>query len=274
MCSALLRAGGPGHSVAEAKLDVTDELLVAYVDDELDASQREMVGSILAGNPALSRRAEEMRLARDLLNEAYPLRPDADVPPPVEVAANRLAEACAERSAPPQAATLFRRKQTYAIAASLLLCVAVAVTYLARRGAADTADPVTALMRIDPDTPLYRLLESTPSAEVINVSEDDAALRAILTFRAKDGRFCREFEILAGARGTTGVACRDDGKWHSEVLMSAAAAPPSSNYYTPAAESDEPAVSDVVDRLIEGDPLGAEDETRILASGWEASKSP
>jgi hypothetical protein len=135
-------------------------------------------------------------------------------------------------------------------------------------------DPVTALMRIDPDAPLYRLLEITPSAEVINLPEEHAALRAILTFRAKDGRFCREFEILAGSRGSTGVACRDKGKWHAEVLMSAAAAPPSDNYYTPAGDSDEPAVADVVNRLIQGDPLGAQEEARVLASGWEAASIP
>jgi hypothetical protein len=168
-----------------------------------------------------------------------------------------------------------RRRRKYAIAAGVVLCAAGAASYLTWRGGAESAnDPVTALLRIEPDTPLHRVLESTPSAELVNVPADDAALRALLTFRAKDGRFCREFEILAGTRGSTGVACRAQGKWHAEVVMSAAAAPPSDNYYTPAGDSDEPAVSDVVDRLIRGDPLGAQDEARVLASGWEASSGP
>jgi hypothetical protein len=275
MCSAPPWVVAPGPGVAEGKLDVTDELLVAYVDDELDLAQREMVRSVLAGNPALSRRADEMRLARDLLNEAFPLRPDAEVPAPIETAANRLADACAKRPLRRQGTSLFRRWRKYAIAASVLVFAAAASYLVWRSGAEFTGEPVTALMRIDPDTPLYRLLESTPSADVINAAEDNAALRAVFTFRAKDGRFCREFEILAGARGTTGVACREQGKWRAEVLMGAAAAAPSSgNYYTPAGASDEPAVSDVVDRLIQGDPLGAEEETRILASGWEESSSP
>jgi hypothetical protein len=275
MCSALPWVGARGRSVAEAKLDITDELLVAYVDDELDPSQREMVRSVLAGNPALSRRADEMRLARELLNEAFPLRPDADVPAPIDAAANRLADACAQRSSRPKVTSFSRRELRYAaIAASLLLCVAVAATYLVRRDDVDSADRAGALMRIDPETSLFQLLEHTPSTEVINIPADNAALRAILTFRAKDGRFCREFEILAGTRGTTGVACRQQGRWHAEVLMSAAAATPNSNYYTPAGESDDAAVSDIVDRLIQGDPLGAEEETRVLASGWEASKRP
>ena len=58
--------------MADAKLDITDELLVAYVDDELDEAQRAMVRSVLEINPALCRRADEMRLARDLCAKPFP----------------------------------------------------------------------------------------------------------------------------------------------------------------------------------------------------------
>jgi hypothetical protein len=261
--------------VAEAKLDITDELLVAYVDDELDAAQRAMVSSVLEDNPALCRRADEMRLARDLLREAFPLRPDALVPACLYDAENRLAEACARRSSRSRRAFRSLKRRKYAIAAGFVLCVALFGSYLAWRVASEPVQlPVTALMRIDPDTPLHRVLESTPSAEVINVPAEDAAMRAVLTFRAKDGRFCREFEILASSGGSTGIACRAHGDWRAEVLLSAAAAPPNSNYYTPAAGADEPAVAEVVERLIQGDPFSAEEEARALASGWRAPQNP
>ena len=57
-------------------------------------------------------------------------------------------------------------------------------------------------------------------------------------------------------------------------MLSTAAAPPDSNYYTPAGQSDEPAVAEVVERLIEGDPLSAQEEQRVLASGWQVSQPP
>lgn len=261
--------------MAEAKLDLTDELLVAYVDDELDASQREMVRSVLASNPALNRRAEEMRLARDLLSEAFPLRGDAAVPRPIEDAANRLAEAFARPSSQRSAPFRFPARRWLGIAAGVVMGGVLAATYVVWRAADSVnAEPAAALMRIEPDTPLYRVLESTPSADVVNVPQQNAAMRAVLTFRAKDGRFCREFEILAGARGATGIACRQQGEWHTEVLLSAAAAPPVGNLYTPAGGSDERAVDEVADRLIQGDALGADDEARILSSGWEATGTP
>jgi hypothetical protein len=261
--------------VAEAKLDITDELLVAYVDDELDAAQRDMVSSVLDSNPALLRRAAEMRLARDLLREAFPLRPDANVPAPIDAAASRLAEACARRAWRSPLTFRFRYRRKYAVAAAVVLCVTAAASYLVWRTGSEPARlPVTAMMRIGSDTALHGVLESARSAEVVNVPAEDAVLRAVLTFRAKDGRFCREFEILAGSGGSTGIACRDNGEWRAEVLLSAAAAPPNSTYYTPAAEPDEPAIAEVVERLRQGDPLGAEEEARVLASGWRASQSP
>jgi hypothetical protein len=255
--------------VAEAKLDITDELLVAFVDGELDAAQREMVGAILERDPALQRRAAEMRLSCDLLREAFPLQPPDRVPERIDATARRLAGACAQHSRHAGRESRFPRK--HAVAAGLLVCAAVSAAYFAWQRAEPTRQMATALAQIDPDNPLYALLESTPSALAIHVPQEDAVLRAILTFRAEDGRFCREFEILASSGASTGVACRDDGKWRTEVLLSAAAAPPSSQYYTPAAGSDDPAIAEAVEKLMQGEPMSAREEAEVLTHGWRTA---
>lgn len=256
--------------MTEARLELTDELLVAYVDDELDPAQRAMVSSALAGSPALRHRADQMRLARDLLCEAFPLRPDATVPAPVAAAADRLAEACATRARPKAP------HWKYAIAASLLLAAAASVTYLTLRPRSEVhGGAVTALMRIAPESPLHTVLESGASGTVTQVHGEDAFVRAVLTFRSKDGRFCREFEISAGAAGSTGIACRENGEWHAEVLMKkASAAPVESGYYSPAGQDDDPALARVVDRLIQGDPLSVSEEAQTMAQGWRATDPP
>jgi hypothetical protein len=269
----------------DGKLDITDELLVAYVDDELDEPQRAMVRSVLDTSPALCRRAEDMRLSRDLLREAFPLQPAANIPASLDAAARRLAEACAapaaDAAAEHQHASRrassfgFQNGRKYALAAAIVLSVTAAAGYLGWRAGSDAGrEPVTGLLRIGPDTKLLSVLETAPSAEVINVPAERAAVRAILTFRAKDGRFCREFEILSRAQGSEGIACRDHGEWRAEVLLGSAAAPPDSNLYTPAGGSDEPAVAEVTERLIHGDPLSKEEEASLLASGWRTSQNP
>lgn len=262
--------------MADGKLDITDELLVAYIDDELDEAQRAMVCSVLETSPALCQRAEEMRLSRDLLREAFPLQSASSIPAPIDAAATRLADACAKPSSRRARGFHFRNGWKYATAAAVVLSVAVSAGYLGWRvGKGPAQQPVTRLLQIGPGTKLYSVLESTPSAEVLNISAESAAVRAVLTFRAKDGRFCREFEVLALAQGSTGIACRDSqGEWRAEVLLSAAAAPSDSNYYSPAGGSEEPAVAGVAERLIQGDPLSAQEEARLLSSSWRTPPSP
>jgi hypothetical protein len=260
--------------VAEATLELTDELLVAFVDGELDATQCAMVRATLDGNPALCRRADEMRLARDLLREAFPFQPGAAVPAAIDAASKRLAVACARQPRDSRKPSGLRYRRNIAIAAGFLLCVLAAASYFIVRPAADQTRPmVTALTRIGPENPLHGVLESTASAELIKIPGEDAAVRAVLTFRAKDGRFCREFEILDDSGSSTGIACREDGHWRTEVLASGGVAAPTGNSYTPAGGSDEAAVAEVYESLIQGEPLGIEEEARLLADGWRQSVS-
>ena len=261
--------------MAEGKLEITDELLVAYVDDELDVTQRAMVSGAMDGDATLSRRADEMRLARDLLCEAFPLQPEAAVPARIDAAIKNLAAAGVRHSSRPRTALRYRYRTSRAIAAGLVLFAMAVAGYVALRDASEsTGNNVAALTRIDPDNPLHHLLESTPSAELIE--GEGAALRAVLTFQAKDGRFCREFEVFSDSESSTGIACREHGHWNTEVLLSAAAIPPNGppdgplngNYYTPAGGFDVPAVAEVVERLIKGEPLNVQQEAHLLAAGW------
>ncbi len=261
----------------EARVDLTDELLVAYVDDELDAAQRSMVSAVLNRNPALFRRAEEMRLARDLLREAFPLQSQALVPARIDTAADQLAAACASHPWRARKPSGFRyRRRNQAIAAGLVLCTVAAASYFALRPAASEAPRpmVTALTEIGPENPLHGVLERTASAQLVKIPGEDAAVRAVLTFRAKDGRYCREFEILADSGSSTGIACRQQGHWRTEVLASGAAIATDGNSYTTAGASDEAAVAEVFDGLAQGEPLSIEEETRVLAAGWRTAAAP
>lgn len=255
--------------MTEAKIEITDELLVAYVDDELDTSQRALVNATLEHDADLRGREAEMRLSRHLLREAFPLQSFQPVPPRLDAAAERLAAAaCAEK---PRAAG--RAPQTrfrYVLAAAAAVCAVGSAAYFARQPLKSTPLQITTLTQIPPGNPLHTLLESTPSAQMIEVPEEGASLRAVLTFQANDGRFCREFEIFARSGASTGIACRENGRWRTEILMSTNATPPSTDDYTPAAGSDDPALAAVVEKLMQEDPFSAEEEAQVLGSGWSS----
>jgi hypothetical protein len=261
------------RDVAEGKLGITDELLVAYLDDELDAAQRAMVSATLDENAGLRRRAAEMRLARELLHEAFPLQSADEIPARIDAAAEQFAAAlCSQR--PLSAGRKYRFRLKYAVAATVAAFAAGAAVYFAQQSLRATPQGATALARIDPASALHKLLESTPSAQVLEVPEDGATLRAVLSFRADDGRFCREFEIFAGVDSSSGIACREKGRWHIEVLRSVSVDRPSSNNYTPAAGSDDPALAVVAEKLTHEDPLGAEEEAQVLNAHWGRPEAP
>jgi Anti-sigma factor NepR len=84
-----------------------------------------------------------------------------------------------------------------------------------------------------------------------------------LSFKAKDGRYCRSFSTAASA----GLACREpDGAWALQQVV-AVAAPPSGGMRQ-AASSLPAAVLAAVDASMAGEALNAEQERVARDTGW------
>ena len=60
-------------------------------------------------------------------------------------------------------------------------------------------------------------LDNTPSGQLAAL-EGSTNLTPVLSFRAGDGRYCREFSLGSGEQGGSGIACRDSGGWEVEAL--------------------------------------------------------
>lgn len=84
-----------------------------------------------------------------------------------------------------------------------------------------------------------------------------------VSFKAKDGRFCRSFSTEASA----GLACREpDGAWALQQLAATTSAGPGMRQ---AASSLPPAVLAAMDGLMAGDALNAEQEKAARDAGWK-----
>ena len=88
-------------------------------------------------------------------------------------------------------------------------------------------------------------------------------VRIGLSFKAKDGAYCRTFS--AGA--TAGLACRDGAAW--AVRAAAPAAVVADTAYRTAASETPQAVLDAVDAMIQGAPLDAQAEAKARKAGWK-----
>ncbi|MEP1596020.1 MAG: hypothetical protein ABJK20_15645, partial [Halieaceae bacterium] len=100
-----------------------------------------------------------------------------------------------------------------------------------------------------------------------DVLEDGSRFRPVLSFKAYDGSWCREYLLESEESAGRGVACLNDGNWKTQVF-SAQAMPGQHTEYRPAGSSD----SDVVARFVADNAnsvaLGAEEEGSVIANDW------
>jgi hypothetical protein len=251
---------------------VSDETLCAYLDGELAPAERADLEQDLARDPALRERLERFQGVMALLNEDLADPAGETVPEPLLKAARDLAEA---RSAASNVVQLAPRRSLPS-AARWQLPIAAAVTLAvggvlggavqAWRGDGRIAQQVATLdaALIVPANPLHAALERTPSGDSVTVG--DNRLHMILSFAAKDGRYCREFDVATKGAASVGVACRDDGAWRLEVLL--AAKPPEDGAYQPASGYNTKAFDDVVGALMKDAPLDKAKERDLIARNW------
>jgi hypothetical protein len=111
-----------------------------------------------------------------------------------------------------------------------------------------------------------RLVASGAIAQALNqqlASTPGGAVAVQVSFKARDGRWCRSFSTSASA----GLACREaDGAW---ALQQVAAVSASGGGMRQAASSLPPSVLAAVDAAMAGEALNAEQEKAARDAGWK-----
>lgn len=227
---------------------IDDEKFFAWLDGELDPAEVQWVAAAVAADPLLAARAEQHRgLAAGLRGAFDPLLQDAPPPPRfgevVDLAARR------EQRARPQ----FGVPQWAAMAATLVLGVVIGGPML---GGGGTAPVAVEQGRMIASGDLGRALDVQLAA-----APSDGAVRVGLSFKDRDGQFCRSFT----ANGASGLACRDDGAWRVEGMF-AAPAGQTGDYRMAAGE--DPRLAQLIDDRIAGEPLDAAGEAAAQKAGW------
>jgi hypothetical protein len=112
---------------------------------------------------------------------------------------------------------------------------------------------------------LAQALSGVPSGREAQVQ--GGKLLVSLSFKAADGRLCRQFRLGAEAGGAEAVACRSGEAWRIEGWAPAAAR---ADGYQAAAGPDETPVAAIVDRLGVEETLDAAAEAHAITGGWKA----
>jgi hypothetical protein len=114
---------------------------------------------------------------------------------------------------------------------------------------------------------LHHVLENLPSnaERAAGSSQGSIAVRAVLSFRTKEGGYCREYEMASAEGQFQGLACRQaGGQWAVEAHVAQGAAP---------AGTHPVAHGEVLDKItgsrMEGDAFGQSEEKAALKRGWK-----
>jgi hypothetical protein len=197
---------------------------------------------VLALEPAARARLAAFARADAAIRHDYPLRHA------------RMHDLLAQQIMSAGAPAARRRFPISAAATALAACFA---GFIAGRGLDNDAPSGPTQQGFAARGALAAMLETQPS------NAPDSGV--VTSFRARNGRFCREFQVGGPEALNAGVACRSAGDWRVVAWTSA----PAPQAYRPAGA--EQLLDAVVDDLGGEDMLTDEEETALIRSRWAAS---
>ena len=268
--------------------EISNEILMAYADGELDTVDRQRVEAYLAQDPEGPVRLHAFAQTGRDLGRLF----DQPMREPVPV---RLLEAVLGPLRRPAPAAMRPTAQKPGLLAALIEMLLPAQTpwaaaaamsgILVVGGAAGwgfhalhTAQPETGALAqlvdgaLVANSNLSRALDTATSGKALNLGTDAATLsvKPVLTFQTAAGGYCRQYEMANGAgQQFSGVGCRsDNGQWRIEIHSPILAAQRSNGGIAPASGQSSPMVEGAIDRMIKGDALGLAAEEALIRKRW------
>ena len=247
-------------------MQFSDEILMAYADDEVDADLRRQIEAAMALDPSIAERVAKHRSLRTDLGAAFGGVLDEPMP-------DRLLDAAASTPAANSAtvtdlntARAAKQRATHprrwswlewgSIAASLIIGI------LAGRTALQPSPSDLFATRADGIVARGELL--TALTEQVGGAPEHAKVQIGLTFRTAIGEYCRTFATAS----TAGFACREPNAWKVRALTGGTADSKGGEYRM-AGTALPPAILAAVEAIQAGEALDREQEQAARARDWK-----
>jgi hypothetical protein len=262
---------------------LSDEILVAYADDELPAAERAVVERRLAYDAEARDRLAAFTSTGQWLARAYDDTLREPVPEALLAAIRTAGHEAAPTAAPQR--TFWQRLRDPdwrsvwpamgAVGGGIGVGLAAGIALLlAWPGQGPGGAPVAA----DVEGLVAQALETAAGGEPVRFELAEAALEVtpIGTVRTAAGEICREFSSaleVAGADPAVshGVACRarDAAVWQTVARVELLPLAPDAPGFALASGAPQQVLDAVVDTLGEVEHLPADVERELLAAGWQ-----
>ena len=235
-----------------------DERLIAYLDNELSADERALFEADMSKDEWLAAEVAKHRGLAARIASAYSPALNEPVPSRLKMVAAAANDRGQGR---------FAAGRWIAMAACLVIGVSVGAAYWPLQ---DLVQPV----KPSADGPLavarggvLTAQGSLEKALTTQLAAQTGPITVSLTFKGRNGRYCRTFQSIPDH--LTGVACREaDDRWVAQSVNRFLPTAPTADYRT--AGSDIPAIIlDSVTALKAEDPLSALEERAARDKGWK-----
>lgn len=256
---------------------LTDEILVAYVDGELSTEDAAEVERALQADQKIREAVQIFRDSADWSRRAFDEVLREPVPDRLIHAA--IGQANTEEIAE-IAPTVAQGSQRRAGLAGLAMAasIALAIGLGGGFGLSDWVQPEESgpsgllLVGTIEHGALHTALESTTSGTLTEVA-DAGDFMPMTTFVEREGRYCREFQAtLSDANGphaAFGIACRKPaGFWQVEAMVAAPDPARTDHFVTASGETGDP-LQLLIGAMSDSGPISLDDEAAVLASGWK-----
>ena len=228
------------------------ELLSRFLDGDLSAGEQVDLEEQLANDAGLRAHLESFKHQDDLIRASF--RAKSTTVSPILVARLQKADT---QTAPSRWQS---RTASIGLAASVVLAVTLGLLGLQAEPGSKNG--------FEMDASLAQALSQTPSrAEGWDALNDDRNFRAVLTFPAASGNWCREFMVARSEDHWRGVACRHDGSWVTQVMAREVFLEESNGYRT-ASAADVDQVSRFIDAEATDVALSAGQEAAVMDANW------
>ena len=259
-------------------MNMTDEMLSAYLDKELDTDTQKKVAEAIQNNPSL--RARLQLLERATAQAVAELHAIDERPLPAAIEKIISSTTVKNRSGKTSDYTLsglpqwvqnwiFNWPAPLATAAVLIIGLGVGFQMGQRT---DEQLAMQDLLPIQNDKPLYQILNNKLSGKTVSITNGLLA-NVVLSFRTADERYCREFTLQSQNSSTRNIACREpDGQWQM-IAMTRTQNKTRPDQYQPATgvndQINDQIIDTVIDNLMEGQALDQAAEQQLIKRNWQ-----
>lgn len=198
---------------------VTDEMIMALADGELQGPEADAVREAIAADSKLQDQFDAYQASRRMLAEGF----EGLLERPVPDAMTRL---MLEEKADGDTVVRLdsaraRRRQPFGLDIwSMAAAAGVALSAAAFSGYQfgqdqPAAERLVLAGLVPEDSSFHAALSASPAGTVVDVGQTD--FTAVATYQTANGQVCREFELMGDGSRTVGLACRVDAGWQVEI---------------------------------------------------------